>query len=446
VEKAFWHLSILAETKLAAYAAGKNGFYRRVRGDQINMRSFTMKKRSLLITLAVIVSLLAVGSCASTDRNPANQNNSRNSSTSVDPKDVNKDGGISVDKNPVIQTDPGKSYASVDSKDLFREGGSGNLTITNKASFDVIIFAGKVDNNNVLGGIKSGKDRTFDLKTLGLPGKNGSFLIRAASYSAYTRKNLRVTEEDVIYSGLVVYDLNNPYDKTHLNIFGGVSESSNEYIWVSNRSKFVLELRVGTPNGEKLATLAPAQVNKAIPLVQNRVGNAIMPYEFYPTYVYIDPRTNEITSFSSKGMEERWRRMPSATLVNPMEFTGPVNTSSISYLVGFLRISNQTNQSLNPRNGGTWLFDQKGIPLVEGGQIQTFELPALSGEAGQPYTGIEIEFDRWPNMPINRIDIRPGWVYDMIISTKDGRPAYDIRPTQRKDYLEDMQMSLFLGD
>jgi len=244
---------------------------------------------------------------------------------------------------------------------------------------------------------------------------------------------------------LVVYDLNDPHSKTHLNIFGGVSEG-NEFIWVSNKSKFVLELRVGTPNGEKLATLAPSQVNKAIPLVQNRQGNATMPYEFYPTYVYIDPKTNEQRSFSSKGQEERWRRMPSATVVNPMEFTGPSDTSSISYLVGFLRISNQTNQSANPRNGGTWMFDQKGIPLIEGGQILTFELPSLSGAAGQPYTGLSIEFDRWPEMPIRRIDIKPGVVYDLLITTKDGRPAYDYRETAPKDYLDDMKISLFLGD
>jgi len=377
-----------------------------------------MKKRNLVILLAAIIMSLAMG-CETVKK---------------------------VDQNPVIQTDQGKDYTSIDSKDLFKEGGSGSLTITNKASFDVVIFAGKVTNNNVMGGIKSGKERSFDLKTLGLPGKNGSFLIRAASYNTYTNKKLRVTEEDVVFSGLVVYDLNNPYDKTHLNIFFGVSENSEEYIWVSNKSQFVLELRVGTPNGEKLATLAPSQVNKAIPLAQNKQGNATMPYEFYPTYVYIDPKSNEIKSFTAKGQQDRYRSMPSATRVTPMEFFGPSDTSSISYLVGFLRISNQTNQSLNPRNGGTWLFDQKGIPLVEGGQIQTFELPALSGEAGQPYTGLDIEFDRWPVMPINRIDIKPGWVYDLVITTKDGRPAYDVRQTERKDYLQNMQMTLFFGD
>jgi hypothetical protein len=391
--------------KLAVYAVGKNS------------KEINMKMGKLIIMLTVIFSLLVVGSCVT-----------------------------SSERNPVIKTDKGKDYASIDSKDLFKEGGRGNLTITNKASFDIVIFAGRVDNNNVMGGIKAGKERTFDLKDLSLPGKNGSFLIRAASYSSFTKKNFRVTEDDVVYSGLVVYDLNNPSDKTHLNIFAGVSEDNQEFIWVSNKSRFVLELRVGTPNGEKIATLAPSQVNKAISLKQNRQGNALMPYEFYPTYVYVDPKTNEIKSFASKGIEDRIRRMPSATRVNPMEFLGPSDTSSISYLVGFLRISNFTKHSLNPKNGGTWLFDQKGMPLVEGGQIQTFELPSLSGEQGQPYTGLELEFDQWPEMKISRVDIRPGWVYDLIVSDSNGRPAYDIRMTEKKDYLENMQMNLFFGD
>jgi len=81
----------------------------------------------------------------------------------------------SVDKNPVIKTDKGKDYASISNTDLFKEGGSGTLTITNKASFDVIIFAGRLENNTVMGGIKSQKQRIFDLTTLGLPGRIWKF-------------------------------------------------------------------------------------------------------------------------------------------------------------------------------------------------------------------------------------------------------------------------------
>jgi len=354
-------------------------------------------------------------------------------------------------QSPVIKTDSGKDYATVSGGSaLFREGGNGSLTIANQASFDVIIFAGKVSNNTVLGGIRAGKSRTFDLSTLNLPEKNGSFLIRAASFQAYSSKNNRVTENDVLYSGLVVYDLNNPKDKTYLNVFAGISETQKEYIYVSNTSKFVLELRLDNPNGEKIATLAPLQENKRVFLSPLDQG---MPYQFYATYVYIDPKTNEVKSFVAKNRSERLRRIPRTDEVNPMVFDGPKDTSDISYLVAFLRLKNDTNESLNFMDGTRWLPDQKGRRLVESGEISTFELPAMSGAAGQVYTNLNMEFDSTKTLRITKgprgvtpLSVRPGVVYDLIITTQNGIHVYDINETAYKDKLEDMRVSLFLGD
>jgi hypothetical protein len=348
------------------------------------------------------------------------------------------------DPNPVIQTDAGKDYATIDANGVtFREGGSGSLTINNQASFDVIVYAGRVSNNTVLGGIRAGKESTFDLTTLNLPSKNGSFLIRAASFDTYKSKNFRVTEADVLYTGLVVYDLNNPKDKTNLNIYAGINQSQSEWIYVSNTSKFVLELRLDNPTGEKIATLAPLQENKQVFLAPLTQG---MPYQFYATYVYVDPSTNEMKSFVAKDRSERQRRIPNTESVNPMVFSGPKDTSDIGYLVGFLRLKNDTNESLNFMDGTTWLSDQKGRRLVESSQLVTFELAAESGDAGQLYTNLNMEFDSTKTLRLDSLSVKPGVVYDLVISTQNGNPAYDIRETAYRDRLEDMRMSLFLGD
>lgn len=374
-----------------------------------------MKAKMNWILLAAVVMLLAMG-CASGGGN----------------------------RNPVIQTDPNKDYATITGgSDLFAEGGTGSVTINNQASFDVIIFAGKVANNTVLGGIKAGKSRTFDISKLSLPAKNGSFLIRAASFETYRSKNYRVTENDVLYAGLVVYDLNDPKDRTNLNIFAGISETQKEFIYVSNTSKFVLELRLDNPNGEKIATLAPLQENKRVFLTPLDQG---MPHQFYATYVYIDPSSNEIKSFVAKNRSERQRRIPNSEGVNPMVFDGPKDTSDIAYLVGFVRLKNETNESLNFMDGTRWLPDQKGRRLVESGQFATFELAAMSGDSGQTYTNLNMEFDSTKTLRLNRLSIRSGVVYDLIITTQNGNPAYDIRETAYKDRLEDLRISLFLGD
>jgi hypothetical protein len=148
--------------------------------------------------------------------------------------------------NPQIETDAGKNYATIkDVADLFKNE-NGSLTINNQASFDVIIFAGKVANNNVMGAISAGKSRSFDLTKLDLPSNKGSFIVRAAAFERYYNK-ARITEENILYTGLVVYDLTDSKDRTNLNIFAGIQETEETYIYVSNTSKFVLELRLGTP-------------------------------------------------------------------------------------------------------------------------------------------------------------------------------------------------------
>ena len=350
-------------------------------------------------------------------------------------------------RNPVIETDSGKDYATIKGgADLFKEGGRGSLTINNQASFDIVIYAGKVTQNNVLGGIRAGKSRTFDLTTLRLPSKNGSFLIRAASFAKYSRNNMRVTEEDVLYAGLVVYDLRDSGDKINLNIYAGINGEQDTYLFVSNNSKFVLELRLDNPNGEKLATLAPLQVNKKVYLKPLSNG---MPHQFFATYVYIDPKSNEVKSFVAKDLSERQRRIPRDDRDDPVPivFAGPKNTSEIAFLVSFFRLKNDTSESLNFMDGGRWIGDQKGMRLVESGRSSTFELAAMSGgDQGQLYTNLNMEFDSTKTLRINRFNAKPGVVYDCIVTIQNGNPAYDIRETGFRDKLEEMRVNLFLGD
>jgi hypothetical protein len=339
--------------------------------------------------------------------------------------------------------DNGYTTVATNSPGFWDNQSGGTLTINNQASFDVIIFGGKVTNDLVLGGIRSGKSKTFDLKKINLPSDKGSFLIRAASISTYDKKNARISEADVMYSALVVYDLTDPADRTEINIFAGIDETQSTYIYASNQSQFVLELRLGTPTGEKIATLAPIQENKKIYLTPAADGLA---YNFYATYVYIDPATNEMKSFVAGDRKERQRDLPASDGVTPIIFTGPKDTSQIGYIVGFLQLKNDTGQGLVFQDGRTLLPDQKGRRFVRSGQLQTFEIPSTSGNAGQTYTNLNMEFDDTSILRINNISIKPGTVYDVLVSQQNGNFAYDVRETAAKNKLEDMRMSLFLGD
>jgi hypothetical protein len=324
------------------------------------------------------------------------------------------------------------------SNDIFTgEDKNGNVTIHNQASFDVVIFAGRVDKNIVMGGIRAGKNRTFDLVKLPLPAKNGSFLIRAVSFDTYTRKNSQVSEEDVLYSGLVSYDLNNPNDKTNPVIYNGLDQSQRYRIIISNDSKFVLELRHDNPNGMILSTLTPYERNKRVFLTPLQDGR---PYQIYPVYIYVDPNTNERISFISKTRLEQIQVNPNTDTMNVITFSGPKDTSAIDYIVCFLRIRNETNEGLFFRNGMTRLKDQKGIYLVQPGSDATFEMEAM--DEGRTYTNLNIEFDSTMTLGIARISVRPGAVYDLTVTTRNGNPVYDIRETGFKEKLNDLRINL----
>jgi hypothetical protein len=350
------------------------------------------------------------------------------------------------ERNPVIQTDEGKDYATINAKGVSFKNESGSLTINNQASFDVIIFAGKVENGNVMGGVKAGAGRSFNLSKLPLPERKGSFLIRAAAFETYSKKNLRVTEEDVIYSGLVVFDLTDPGDRTNLNIFKGVDKTASSFIYATNNSNFVLELRLGTPTGEKIATLPPLLENKKIWIEPLPDG---LPYRFYATYVYVDPRTNEITSIVPNSKKDSDWAYPDKNSANitPMRFEGPQGGGGIGYQVAFVRINNGSSEGLQFRNAGTILADQKGIRFTASGRQGVYEIPAtLSGDDGQPYTGLLLEFARTGEVPMRHnppsrpVSFKPGYIYDLVITPEFN---WDIKPAGRKNLMDDSRINLF---
>ncbi|MDR2898393.1 MAG: hypothetical protein LBU99_06205 [Spirochaetaceae bacterium] len=351
--------------------------------------------------------------------------------------------GAKAEHNPVIGTDAGKDYATIEARGVSFESEAGSLTMNNQTSYDVIVFAGRVEGGNVLGGIKAGARRGFDLsKIKGIPEK-GSILIRVTSFESYSRKNFRVTEEDVVYSGLVVYDFADPGDRTDMNIYKNMDQTQSTFIYISNKSpNYVLEVRLDHPNGEKIATLPPLLENKKIWIKPNDDG---LGYRLYPTYVYVDPATNEITSIPPTDVRGSRRVLPDAPggLITPIEFNSPVG-DAVAYNLAFVRVINDTNLSIDFRNAGTIFADQKGNRLIMDGRSAVFEVPSESGEEGQLYTNLRVRDDYDDEMVLDEVMIQPGFVYDLTVTNRDGNMEYDIAARGKKSKIDDARISLYL--
>ena len=365
-----------------------------------------MKKRQLLIAGMGIALASLLASCASTK---------------------------AAQKEPTV---------TLKAKDVSFESEQGSLTISNETASDLVIFVGRVEKNALLGGISKNAARSFDLsKVVGIA-DSGSLLIRAATYDAYKGK-ARITEEDVVYTGLVVYNLKDPADRSNLSIYKGIDTQLQTCIYVSNESEnFVLELRLGNPSqGEVIATLAPLTTNKRIFLAPRDDG---LSYDFYPTFVYVNPKTNEKTSMNA-GKTDRKRAVPEAVggTITPIRFTGP-SASSVGYDVAFISLQNDTGSGIEFRNAGTILKDQKGIGFTASGRSAVYEITSTNGESGQTYTALTMVFDDFSEKKLAAQTFLPGYKYELIVTAMNGTYQYDIREVGQKSLVEDSRIQLFM--
>lgn len=326
-------------------------------------------------------------------------------------------------------------------KEVNFENKSGSLTVNNETSSEIVIFAGKVERGNLLGGIHSNSFGSFDLsKIQGIP-VQGSLLIRAASYEVYKGK-ARITEDDVVWTGLVVYNLQDSSDRAQISIYRGIDTEQKTCIYVSNISpNFVLELRKDTPSqGEIIATLPPLQRHKQIFLEQRADGYG---YDIFPTFIYVNPKTGEKTSMVGEAADaELVDPLPVGGEINEYEFSGP-NSNNIGYKVAFINLANNTKKGLEFRNGTAALANQRGRRNTLSGRTDTYEIPSVNGESGQTYTSLTCRFPGDIKITLNQQTFLPGYVYEVNVTDMNGNYEYDIREVGKKSLVEDARISLF---
>ena len=279
-------------------------------------------------------------------------------------------------------------------KEVSFESEPGSLTVQNNTSENVVMFVGAISKNRMIGGVRSGEARTFDLRKIrGIP-EQGTLLIRATTVTRYEKNKMSLGDEDVIFSDLVVYNLKDKNDKISLDIYKGIDAKQKTCIYASNKSRnFVLKLRLNDySQGPVVATIPPGRNNVPIFLPEKTDR---FPYEFYPTYIYADPITGEISPMTA-GLEDRERAFPKpfgSTEVSRLnEFGGPSRPIT-GYSSAFISLQNDTRSLIEFRNAGNPIATQKGLFGTEKGRTDVYSIESTDGEAGQTYTALQFEFN-----------------------------------------------------
>jgi hypothetical protein len=212
---------------------------------------------------------------------------------------------------------------------------------------------------------------------------------------------------------------------------------------VSNVSPFVLELRLDSSDGEKVAVLSPGQRNKKLWIKPQEDG---LPYRFFPTYVYVDPRSGDMNAMTDQVNLNGRRFEPQAAGINVavISFEGPGNTGAIQYNVAFIRLQNDTPGLINFQTAkGNYRKNDRGTTSTMGGQSDTYQIASDSGANGRLYSGLTIEHDAG-FMPIQPYTFRPGYIYEVLVTLMNGTLQYDIKTAGSKSKIDDARVNLFM--
>jgi len=186
----------------------------------------------------------------------------------------------------------GSKPGAAGADDIFANEENAILFVKNETGVDIVLFAGNVARGIVLGGIRAESTRSFDISKIKNLPEEGAFIVRGVSNNTYLQKNSHINGDDVLYSGIVVYNLKNT-EKIQKIIPDLMSDTTSTFIFVSNNSRAVCELRLDAPNGPAIAALRPGERNRRIWIEPSIYG---MPYTFFPNFVGYANR--DITSIS----------------------------------------------------------------------------------------------------------------------------------------------------
>jgi hypothetical protein len=306
----------------------------------------------------------------------------------------------------------------------FASDQNGLLRINNFTNFDVAIFAGKVGRGNYLGAIHAKGSRLFDITTIqGSLARKGAFLFRAVSYETLSRNGkANIEEKNVVYTGLVAYDLDRPDRIVERDIFAMVDDKEQTFIYLANPTKYVVELRLDSPDGEKVAVLGPGERNKKIWI---REQEDRLPYRLFVTYVYVNPNTGELDAFTDienkngKRFEPRGDDGSSLQVITlPDPTTKPEGKQ---YNIAFVKLQNDTNSLLNLQpTEGMYLKNIRGSRSTREGDTDTYEIAADTGDAGKTYTNLGVEHDGGYFKFAPPHTVQPGHIYNVIVTSMSG--------------------------
>jgi hypothetical protein len=265
----------------------------------------------------------------------------------------------------------------------------GTLEVVNLSGKDVVLFYGQVPMpESIMGGVRGGVTKLFDVsKHVPDFGAGGYMVLRGITREQYNDNKYNLTAAKVEFNAFATYKAGTKYRIEISNSYMG-----DNAFRVTNTGFIGMELRLNSPDGEKISYLPAGQVNQVI-YTQTKT-----PVTLFPVYVYYNKSTQEISTVHATSHFETVTALPQPAMGSSIEtYTFPNNPSltwekllgTLEYPVAYIKVYNYVrNQAVYFTTGGsTHLTSQTGYDAVGGGS-QVFEVEATKGGIQRPLTVI----------------------------------------------------------
>lgn len=297
---------------------------------------------------------------------------------------------------------------------------NGTLKISNNTAKDMVVFIGQTPNiNNVLGGVKAGSNRFFDISDdVDDFDVGGYIILRAMSQDEFDAKKSVLASAKIEFSAMATYGQGKKFS-TEIN----PSYTGDYYFKVTNNGPVGIELRKDSPDGEKLGYLPALATNYTL------YTNTTEGMSIFPVYVYYSKTSGKVHTVKSDS------HFDSVTVAGrPLSDTSVVSielpaqgvkwediVGNLSSPVAYISCTNNiTNQGAYfTKAGTTRLKAQNGYDMLNPGELNTYEVQ--STVEGSDLNLIVTLYNGQIKVPVkdsngNSVIIKNGYDYNVTIS------------------------------
>jgi hypothetical protein len=302
---------------------------------------------------------------------------------------------------------------------------NGTLQVTNNTNKDIVLFKGQVPtNSNILGGVKALSGRDVDISNYVTDFEIGGYdVIRGVALDEYEANKTNLANAKIEYSAMFTYGRNAKY-RVEIS-----PKWTGDYYYRATNSKNVgIELRLGSPDGEKIGYLP------ALATGYKLYANSSDMQTVYPVYVYYDKTKQQITTFKPTSLAATQDIGPRPVTSNevPTILFPAAGTSldqlfnNINYPNAFVTVQNNSARGLRFQKMATYMLSQNGYDNANSGEKLTFDV--TSSDAGTPiglscvFLGgsvfVPVHFAGETSQPT----IKNGYDYTVIVTFNGGDP------------------------